>query len=108
MSLPLTLILTLACFCVSSLSSRGTSDMERGENSDERRAWNMASAAVCRLLTVDDHVDVFDIRLDVIAGFAFVTTRLVSHDTYNVQVLFSVQWVCCREVQGVTGRRRSD
>lgn len=81
----------------------------------EHLTWNVVRIVMsvelgtwCRLLTVDDHVDVFDIRLDVIAGFAFVTTRLVSHDTYNVQVLFSVQWVCCREVQGVTGRRRSD
>lgn len=53
------------------------------------------------LLTADNHVDVFDIRRgDVVAGLAFVTTCLVSHDTYNIQVFFSVQRLCCREIEG--------
>lgn len=65
--------------------------------------WSVFSleySVPCRLslLTVDNHIDVFDIRRgDVVAGFAFITTRLVSHDTYNVQVLLSIQRFCCRE-----------
>lgn len=58
-------------------------------------------------LTVDDHVDVFDVRRgDVVAGLAFVTTRLVSHDAYNVQVLFSIQRLCCREIEGVKEKEK--
>ncbi len=58
------------------------------------------------LLTVDNHIDIFDIRRgDVVAGLAFITTRLVSHDTYNVQVLFSVQRLCCREIEREKERR---
>lgn len=50
------------------------------------------------LLTVDNHVNVFDVRCgDVIAGLALVAARLVSHDAYNVQELFSFQWLCCKE-----------
>lgn len=49
------------------------------------------------LLTVDNYIDVFDIRCGhIIAGLAFVTTCLVPHDAYNVQVLFTVQWLRCR------------
>lgn len=50
------------------------------------------------LLTVDNHIDVFDIRRgNIIAGLAFIATCLVSHDAYNVQVLLSIQWLCCKE-----------
>lgn len=61
------------------------------------------------LLTVHNHIDIFDIWCgDVIAGLAFVTTRLVSHDTYNVQVLFSVQWLCCRVIEGGKRERKKE
>lgn len=52
------------------------------------------------LLTVDDHIDIFDIRRgNIIAGLAFITTSLVPHDAYDVQVLFSIQRLCCRHAQ---------
>lgn len=64
--------------------------MNGDEDADRRRRLS--------LLTVDDHVDVFDIgRGDVVAGLAFVAPGLVPHYTYDVQVLLSVQRVCCRE-----------
>lgn len=59
------------------------------------------------LLTVDNHIDIFDIRRgDVVAGFAFITTRLVPHNTYNVQVLFSIQRFCCREGEKKGGMKK--
>ncbi len=68
--------------------------MKRGENTDE------CSVCSLLLLTVDDHVDIFDIRrCDVVAGLAFITTCLVSHDAYNVQVLLSIQRLCCGEIE---------
>lgn len=70
-----------------------------------KRAWNhrtcrsRGSAAVPpSVLTVDNHVDVFDIRHGhVVARFAFVAARLVPHDAAYVQVLVAIQWVCCKK-----------
>lgn len=95
MSLPLTPVLT---FYLLSVSSRETS---------WREAWREHPSVWKTLLTVDNHVDVFDIRRgDVVAGLAFVATRLVSHDTYNVQVLLAVQRLRCREVKERDKRER--
>lgn len=50
------------------------------------------------LLTVDHHVDIFHVRRgDVVAGLAFVTAGLVSHDACNVQVLLPIQRLGCRD-----------
>lgn len=44
---------------------------------------------------VDHYIDVFDVRRGyVVAGLAFISTRLVSHDSYNVQELLPVQRLC--------------
>lgn len=98
--------LTFICFYLLSASPRETSDAKRGENINENEHSKRCSVS---LLTVDNHVDVFDVRRgDVVAGLAFVATRLVSHDAYDVQVLLSVQRFCCREREKTEGRRRSD
>ena len=58
------------------------------------------------ILTIDNHVDIFDIRRgNLVAGLAFIASRLVSHDAYDVQILFTIQRLCCRdtETQTVTG-----
>ena len=47
-------------------------------------------------LTVDDHVDVFDVGCGhIVAGLALVASGLVSHDPRYVQVLLSIQRLSC-------------
>lgn len=49
------------------------------------------------LLTVDNHIDIFDIRRgDVVAGLTFIATCLISHNAYDVQILISIQRLCCK------------
>lgn len=49
------------------------------------------------LLTVDNHIDIFDIwRGDVVAGLTFIATCLISHNAYDVQILISIQRLCCK------------
>lgn len=95
MSQHLTSILTFICFYLLSASPFEPWNVLRICSAVFSLEYSECSLS---LLTVDNHIDVFDIRRgDIVAGLAFVTTRLVSHDTYNIQVLFSFQWLCCRE-----------